>query len=408
MKRTNTVTKLISVVLFVGLAIYLGIYVYQSYNNPFTTAPAIQITAEESFSSAGIIIRDESIVASGHNIVASMVEDGEKVSDGQLFLVAYSSEEARARDEKVRQIQEEIAQLETYLSSGNTADRATQLDGKIKDGIFSLNYARQTGNLSGVEAGVISVRALVFSSDAAGTDARLDSLHQQLAQLGGESASDTTPIYAERSGVYSSYVDGFEDLSSEMLVDITAEDIASLTAQRRETAPGSGKLIEGIRWYYATTVSAEQASQLKDLQGEGRELTVSLSDGDGHAAAVPMAVHQIHPDDGGSAVAVFSSTTALAETLRLRQVEADIIYEHYEGIRVPKDALRIDDEGNTYVFTVTGVTAEQKYVEVLYELEDYYLAVPDLERTPSAAAIRVGNTIIVRGRDLYDGKVISK
>ena len=103
MKRTNATTKFISVLLCGFLLVYFGVYLVQSVRNPLRTAPAISMQAEEGFFAPGILIRDETVITATHPVVESLVREGERVSVGMAYLVAYASEQDRELD--IRRLQ---------------------------------------------------------------------------------------------------------------------------------------------------------------------------------------------------------------------------------------------------------------------------------------------------------------
>ena len=115
-------------------------------------------------------------------------------------------------------------------------------------------------------------------------------------------------------------------------------------------------------------------------------------------------------ESGGGAparrVVLFSCDRALAETLSMRMVTATLVAESRSGLRIPKQALytEMTDSGEvrSYVFVRTGVKAEKKYVEILYEADSFFLAATGTE----SASLREGNEIIVSAKDLYDGKIM--
>jgi len=238
-------------------------------------------------------------------------------------------------------------------------------------------------------------------------------LQTELEELLGEiSTANVTPILAQWAGIYSTRVDGYEYLGPDDLGRMDAEIVQELLA-RRDTGiiPGARKLVTHATWYYVTLVPEEEAARLADrLVGDlPNRVMVSFSGLAG--TEVPMWVHSLGPPEDGQRVAIFAANTFLAETLGLRQAEGRIIYDTFTGIRVPADALHwgaFDEaSGQTpaYLFTLTLGVAERKFVEVIYTGEDFYLVRPDLVRTSDAAALREGNTIIVRATEIYDGRV---
>ena len=94
----------------------------------------------------------------------------------------------------------------------------------------------------------------------------------------------------------------------------------------------------------------------------------------------------------------------------------DVVTQTLEGIRVPRQALRVETVEETAgdgsirhvnrygVFTVVGAQAEWHEVEVLYTDESYYLVRP---ADPAAASrLRAGDEVIFNSSGIYDGKVV--
>ncbi|MCL2588349.1 MAG: hypothetical protein FWD84_02965 [Oscillospiraceae bacterium] len=416
MQRSNFATKLVSILLCLFLLSYLGVSLVQSVRNPLRTAPAITHSAEESFFAPGIIIREEAVITVAHPVVAPLVREGERVSVGMAYMVAYASVVDRERDVRRAQIEQEIAQLETQLAAADGLDQAAGVEAEIRRQIRELSQATRQGNLERLDEQTMALRTLALAGDREGLALRIEEQQAELEQLlGAISAANVTQILAEQAGIYSAHLDGYEYLSPGDLRRFDVQVVQELLARRGTGAQeGAGKIVTGMTWYYVALVPESEAERLAErLFGDApNRVTVTFSALAG--TEIPMRISSLSAAEDGYHVAVFSANTALAETVGLRQVEARIVYDTFAGIRVPREALHWGEpEENAagrmvtpaYVFTLTLNAAEQKFVEVIYAGSDYYLVQPDTVRTSVAAALREGNTIIVRARDLYDGRV---
>ena len=98
-------------------------------------------------------------------------------------------------------------------------------------------------------------------------------------------------------------------------------------------------------------------------------------------------------------IVVLSADTNLSDIVSMRQMTAEIVYESSTGICVPKEALHIDDDG-TYVYIVLGTQASKISVEIIGEMDNYYI----LES--STGELREGTDVIIKGKGLYDGKIV--
>ena len=87
---------------------------------------------------------------------------------------------------------------------------------------------------------------------------------------------------------------------------------------------------------------------------------------------------------------------------KIRQ-SADVVFTSYTGLRVPKDAIRVTEDQRTGVYILEGSQAEWKYVTLLHDNGESYVAKLDKSSTDNLWS---GDEIIVGARDIYDGKVM--
>ena len=98
-----------------------------------------------------------------------------------------------------------------------------------------------------------------------------------------------------------------------------------------------------------------------------------------------------------------SYSEAYGYHVTLEHEKADITFATYEGIRIDRQALHIV-EGQNCVFVKYGNLVYQKNITILFENEDYIL-VPS-KTTTGENEVKLFDEIVVRGTDLYDGKIL--
>lgn len=106
--------------------------------------------------------------------------------------------------------------------------------------------------------------------------------------------------------------------------------------------------------------------------------------------------------NGETSLLVLSGDSHLPSVTLLRRQACTLIFETYSGLRVPKEALHVDEEGNTGVYILEGAVARWKPVEILYASSDDYVAALDQSSTDT---LWPGDEILL-GSNLYDGKVV--
>ena len=172
-------------------------------------------------------------------------------------------------------------------------------------------------------------------------------------------------------------------------------------------------------------------SELNDLAAGDR---VTLRFQTGLDQDLTMKVERISDEDGGQRLVILSSDKYMNLTTLLRHQNAQIIFESFSGIRVPRSAVRIlwedvkDEDGNTVlksdgtplqqqitgVYCLWGNTARFKPVDILWQEDSYMVVVPSESRlaqytqatSKESRRLRPGDELIIAAEDLYDGKVI--
>ena len=428
MKQGTLITRIVMILLFIMVCVYMAAYAWRSLDQREYTVPTYSHTVDDAAEVTGILVRQEVVISGGGGaaIVDLVPDQGERVAAGQVVAYLYQDEEALSRRQEVRQLQLEREQLLYSLQQESTGTDAARLDQNIVDAMMGLKTSAAYGDLTGLEDQVLTFKSLVIRQDWSTTggaqdiSAMVESLDAQIQALQSAAALDTTSIRVSQSGVFSGETDGYESLlTPESLETMTASQLTSLMAQDPSAPTGTvGKLITSSTWYFAAVVSQETAERLT----QGRTVPVRFSrDWSGE---LDMTVEQVGEPENGQCLVVLSSSRNLAETSLLRKQTVELVFDSVTGIRVPKKAVRTelrtttDPETEeevttsvTGVYVLTGAQAEFKPVEILVDDGDYYLVQASLPQVASdnqiKRAFRAGDQVIISVDELYDGKVIS-
>lgn len=432
MKSGHLATKLMLTAIFLAVAVYFGVYVAAFFNDPYTISHAYAYTSENAVTVSGYVVREEEALSGGGELIYCQRAEGERVPVGGTVAQIYSDAQSLARADDLRALEEQMQQL-TYARNLTAGAQTTlRLDEDVSQRLIAMRSAMAAGDLTEAdEAGFALRTSLLRRSYAAGDGASLDSaiasLQAQIDQLAAQGDAGTTRISAQRGGLFSSLVDGYESvLTPERIQDMTVADYEAI-APSGQTG-GVGKLIYGDQWYYIALMDSEDIAHM--AIGD----TVKLRFQKGLDRDLEMKVSAVSPAQDGRQVVTFTSRQYISLTTLLRHQSAQVIFSSYTGIRVPRSAVRIvsepvtDEEGNpvldedgmqqvqrtTGVYCLWGNTAKFKPVDILWQEEEYLLAVPSqsgLERYTSASTresrrLRAGDEVITTAVELYDGKVI--
>ncbi len=390
MERSDSLLKFVSVVVLAALVIYISASVIRSRADPFQTVEATAFELSENMESEGYAVRSESTLSASGN-VAVIVSDGEKVSSGQAVAFRYNGSQAMERAQQIQDIRNRIEQL-SAAQSGKTSQELAQ------ETVFDLSRAVSSGDLSELYSLAMNADTYIIS----GTDitqedqaAQIESLEEELQSLIGQSSSDTEQVLAPFAGTFTSGVDGFESVSPEALEGVGPAELRSMFASPADVSADTiGKMISGITWYYAAIVDESASVWLST--GD----TVRLDFSKTYSASLQMTVESVSDAEDGECVVVFSCGDYMQSVASLRELTATIVFESLQGIRVPKEAVHLDEDGDSFVYILEGLQAAMVYVDVIAEDGDYYM----VEETGDG--LRVGDQIITRANDLYDGAVV--
>ena len=419
MKQGKSVITFAMAAIAVALVIYFGFYVAKVFSEPYTTALAYTYTSNDSAEAVGILVRQETVLPAQTGIVDVTRSEGEKVGVGQSVAQVYRDSQAQTNQADLEALADQIQLLE-YSSDGGGVDSAAKLDENILQAVTALHAASGVGDYNQLEDQVRTLKSTVLKrgyvyGNGLGSEEltqKLNDLKSQYAALKQQTSSSTSSVRAPQSGVFSTLVDGYETaVTPQTVFQLTPSSLSALLAgQGKEAGGGMGKLITSTRWYFAAALPVSVAERLK----EGSTATLRFS-GD-FDQDIDMRVDQIGEAEGDKSVVVFSTDRYLSQTTLLRQQTAELIFNSWSGLRIPKQALRM--EKSTYtdketgqevqnnrlgVYAMLGGRAEFKTVEVVTEGDDYYVV---RSTTDESDALRAGDEVIVRATELYDGQLL--
>lgn len=196
-----------------------------------------------------------------------------------------------------------------------------------------------------------------------------------------------------------SRTDGYEDkLNSGTIYDLTKEQIEQIFAEEENAVNPNGvigKLIDGYKWYLVAILNTVRLGTVF----EGAEVTLHIGSSPRNVSAriVDLARQQ-----DGSSICIFECDVFSSDFVNGRVTQVKLLLDSYKGIRIPTEAIRIVND-QVGVFTQNGIEVVFKQIRQMISEEDYTLAE---DTTGENGYISLYDTIIVSGRDLYDGKII--
>lgn len=405
-KQSYNVNKsnvlIISVIVLIVL--FVVIQFYKVTHIELKTQTATISTVYDNVSSEALFIRDESVVEkSPSGVTVACFQDGDKINVKGNVAMQFSSSKAAANYSKYAELTKQIKYYQTLEAQtvGQSADLET-INEDIEQKV--INYAdglakNRIGDTAEDLDSVLVRRQLII-----GEDVNLLSIIENLRDQRNNYQSYSKPdryIKTDKSGVFSSYTDGYENLIDYSKAEETTIDgfKSALKAvdKAQNVSNNIGKLVTSYTWYIQTLVSADTVKNLEN----GDYVNIVLKDDTSKSFKAEIV--------NGAEIALGQKETLLvlklnemdADIAKLRKAEIEIRRNNYEGIKVPSEALHVLD-GKKGVYVLIASQVKFREVNVIYSDDDYVLAEYDESNEKS---IHLYDKIITQGKDLKDGKV---
>lgn len=402
MKQGRQYTKLILWILLAAIAVYFGYSVISSLYEPLTTVTAVEYEAGAGYYTTGFVVRDEAVIQSSYDITVLSAAEGEHVSAGASIATGYLTDGAQQRQSRIQTLRAQLQQLNfAYQYSANAADQAA-LDAEIKSSLAAMSRYTARRDMNSASDLAPELKGLVLRRSSDDTDAdslqlQIDALEQELDDLLSQAENDTKAVRVSAAGYFSGVVDGYESvLTPDMLDTLSVPDYQALQPKPVESG-AIGKLIHGDTWYYVTAVPADEAREVK--AGDSVQVTFARD----FYEKIDMRVERAGNNEAGYRLLVLSCDRYMQNVTLLREQSADVIFASYPGLRVPKDAVRVDENGQPGVYVLESAVARWKAVTILHDNGESYVVELDKTKTSN---LWPGDEVIVNAKNLYDGKVV--
>ena len=418
--------------IFLTVLVYFGVNLAAYFNDPYTTTVAFSYVGENAVTVSGYVVRNEEPLEGSGDLVYSSRGEGERVSKGGTVAQIYPTTQALNDANTLRELTGQLEQLQYARSLAAGSQATARLDDEIVSALASFHSSLAVSDLSAAADVGQALRTDVLRrsytySGVGDLDASIASLESRISELSASAEANVTRISAPKAGLFSGLVDGYETvLNLENILDMTPSRYRAIMPV--SNASGVGRMIYGDKWSFITMMRSEDVKRLQE--GD----TVTLRFQKGLDRDMTMKVSYISADEGGRRVVVFTAQKYLQLATLLRHQNAQVIFESYDGVRVPRSSVRVDtqpvtdedgqpvldSQGNpktqavTCVYCLWGDTARLKPVTVLWQEEEYILVAPDEEalkayssaQTRESRRLRAGDQVITAAAELYDGKVV--
>lgn len=374
MKKFFIAVLSIAVAAMVGYGISYAI-------SPVKTQKLEYIAQENAINTNGFIIRDEWVMYSrSAGTVYHSVADGSRVpKDGSIGSLFYGDvSEDSIKELKV--VDNKIKKAESDESGHSLSDLdATTVENSIYRRENDIITAARKNDILTISRYKRDINSLRENNElaAAGT---LNQLKEQKTQILDSIGVMQEDIYAQISGVFTSYVDGYETILVPAEIenyDVAYFESLSQSPQIRKIdnkvdAGGEVcKIVNNHVWYVMMSIPADIMS--------GRSVgdSVKMRFNNMADAVVKGSIYSISGEQNGRVAVTVKCPEYLESAFSYRLVDVDLIFESFNGYKIPVHAVRTEDDGKQKVIGINGNRQYDCYCNVLFTDTDGGYAIVD-------------------------------
>ncbi len=387
------------------IAVFIVAQLYNVLINPVTTDTVYNHSSFSGYNALGYIIRNETVINSNvDGALGYEVQNGGRVSKKGTIANIYQSSTDAENKVLLEQLDERIQSLENIQSYNdlNAADIGA-LKSNIHVALISAMRGTQNGYVDTENASIEQLLATInryqiITGKVSNFNSLINSLKVERDALKASMTAPIDSIKSPESGYVIYSVDGYEN-------SVTTADVSTLTAEDMQSiaySQPSGnevcKIVSDYEWYIAAEMPFDEVLNLR----EGS--TVTLKTALPSSPEIKVTVKHINKQSvQDNAVVVFSCSNMNTELASMRWLEMTVVYEQYDGLKVDNRAIRVVD-GVKGVYVLTASQVKFVEVNVIWTGENYSI----VERqSADKKVLRIYDEIIVKGKNLYDGKVIN-
>lgn len=407
MKRKIPWFQITSVVLSIIVISYIVYNAFAYSYSPIDTQRLTEeTTIEETIDFKGFALRDEKIIdTSASGTVIPLAHDGKRVANGDDIAVVCQNDDQAAAYTKLESLKHELERYKNINDPDGTQElSADKLNTRISDAYDDIMDAVTTGAYDELPDALTAyadkcATKQILTEGSIDLSAKLTSLENEIAALTAQNINYSS-VKAPKSGYYINTIDGYESaLSYKDALSLTSQQIESaLNAEPAAVSGNSlGKIVESYKWYIVGETESQNSSYFKN----GARITVNFpKEGVNH---VTMLVEKA--DTQGDKMTVVLSCSLMDETFaNMRTEDMQIVTKSHTGYRVPSNVIRFDEDNNTGIYVLRGKIITFIPVEIIYTEDDFAII---SSSSSNGKSVRLYDEVIIKGKDLEDGKVIN-
>lgn len=381
----------------------VGYHFSQDFTSALETMSARVGTLGETVSFDAYIVREEKTIGitGGKNIY--YVADGERVKNGMPLMATYPDGVDGQTLSDLTRAKQAIAILES-VKDARPEKVSETIELRIDGVTLAIEESIRSGNVEKANRQKDTLAALMLAREKliglADLSKALNELTKTAKALEASLGEPTRVLVAEESGWFAYETDGYESVvSAENVKRLDYATLLSLfSLEKGEGTVAAGKMITSHKMYAIAFVDNDFAATFV----LNRQYSVAVN---GEALSVTLE-RTVRQDDTNQTALIFSSLS-LIESLAMKRITSmTLTVETHEGFKIPTSAYTIY-RGVPGVFILKGFVVQFREISVVYRKDSMLIADPSPdEKSGLFKLLSENDNIIIKGEDLYDGKII--
>ncbi len=373
----NSITvKVLGVALSVFILIMVGSQIAFMINNSHDTEEAVLYTVNENITFKGMFLRDERVInydnTSG-GVINYLYGDGLKVAENSAIAKVYSNGDQIYYRNRLSRLKTVLSDLKRAQSPGTTNYvQAESLRSKIKNDYLNVTNMIQQKDYSSVSSKsddllyTMNIYNIVTGSEA-NFKPMINQIKSEINDLKTKIEDPVDSINTNSAGYFVKSVDGYESsVSYDDIDNMSTDELKKLFDIKPKVTDNTvGKILKSYEWKFLGIIKNTN----KFLINDGLSIRFNSSN-----KVYDVTVDSIKPIDGtNNSVVILSCNEIDENVLSSRFDNAELIFDEYTGVKVPREAIRFQGKQKG-AYVMLGQQITFKKIDVIYEGDDYVLS----------------------------------
>lgn len=411
--KNRTWINMICTVLVLATFVYLFHDAVRNNRDRYDTETADEVVEQEKLELKAFLVRDEEYInQKTTGTVVPLIKDGMRVASGDAVARVCASDEDAANVSALLEAKESLTRYQeiseqTELNALDMEKLNKTIDASFTELVRTSNsgdFSELSRNIEELENKLASKQ--ILKDGTIDLTAKFNELNSKIQTLESKSIN-TSDVLAPLSGYYISNLDGYENaMDYNKISDLTVSEAEKLFEKKPGDVSGQmGKIVGSYKWYLVTVMDSKYSL----LMSEGEKMKINMPYYG--FKNVEVVVEKISTTQNDKVAVAFSCNMMNETYANMRTEDIELVFKEYTGYKINSSAIRRekDEKGKEVdvVYILRGDIMNARVIDIIYDAGDYVIVSEESKATSGYRPIKRYDEVIVKGRNLSDGKSIS-